>query len=220
MMIFRVEAGMNRISTSVLASALVLGLISSAEAETWSGLHLTFGLGGSDFTMREDRSGGPPVTRDTEFAPYAAIGYDWSFDTYALGIVADIDTGGADNDDMLSQGKGTYGNSDWFATFRGRVGTPISDEVHVYASGGLAFMRTGATNVDLFGVAVEADEQMLRGAVVGLGAEYMLSPGRHVTVEYLYADFEESDTFFEGSSEAASVQPVINTFRIGYTFRF
>lgn len=214
---------MRSATISALAMALSLGLLAPAQAEEWTGLHLTFGISGSNTNFRDTQTSNGGISFDQGFddiAPYAAVGYDWAYDSFTIGVLADVDLSSFENGDLVSEGKGMYGESDWFATLRGRVGMPVNDQVHVYASGGLALMRTGAQGIDLFGTTTTGKGQTLRGAVVGLGAEYMLSPGRHLTVDYIYADFEESDPFFEGSSVEGTLNPTVSALRIGYTLRF
>ena len=135
-------------------------------------------------------------------------------------MIGDVDFVGVDQVDLVSAGKGLYGETDWFATLRARAGMPVGDKMQVYASGGLARMRTGATGKDVLPEIVEADAQTLKGAVVGLGAEHVLSQGRHLSIEYLYTDFEQSDVFLPGSATQGTFDPVASAFRIGYTFRF
>jgi outer membrane immunogenic protein len=215
-----VERRVKNSMISAMAMALSLGLMTPADAEDWTGPYLTFGLSSASTNLRDAPETGDSLAEtDEDIAPYVAAGYDWAYGNLTLGVLADVDLTGVDNDDLVSSGKGFYGESDWFATFRGRVGMPVSEQVHVFASGGLALMRAGATGVDLFG-ARSSDSELLKGAVVGLGMEYSLSPGRLLSVEYLYADFEQSGEFFSGGPVAGTVDPIVSAIRIGYTFRF
>jgi opacity protein-like surface antigen len=213
---------MKSATISALATALALGHIGPASAEEWTGLHLTFGISGSQTDLRDRQFGGSTSfdQGDDDIAPYAAVGYDWAYDSFTIGVLADVDLGQVEQGDLVSAGKGMYGETDWFATLRARVGMPVSDQMHIYASGGLALMRAGATGNDFFSNSVAAPDQTLKGAVVGLGAEYVLSPGRHLSLEYIYADFEESDPYFEGGFVEGTLNPTVSALRIGYTFRF
>lgn len=205
---------------SALAMALSLGLMTTVEAQDWSGGHVTFGLSRSDTDLKQQNGSGPFESGDIDVAPYVAAGYDWSFGSFTLGVVADIDLTGTDNSDLLSSGKGAYAESDWFATLRGRVGVAASEKVHLYASGGIAVLSARATSVDLFGGQAQSDSQSLSGTVAGLGLEYNLGPKRNLTVEYLHGEFDRSDPFFTGSFFDDSIAPVIDTLRVGYTMRF
>ena len=211
---------MKTTSISAMTLALALGIMSPAQAEDWTGLHLTFGLSGASTNLRDEQVFGPKSLSSDDIAPYVAVGYDWAFDSFTLGVVGDVALNGLDSEDFVSQGKGLYGDTDWFASLRGRVGVPVSDQVHVFASGGLGLMRVDATGNDIIVGTLEADSQLLKGAVVGLGAEYALSPGRHLTVEYIYADFERSDLYLEGSLVEGTFSPTFSALRLGYTLRF
>jgi len=206
---------MNTGKISALAVALSLGLMTTVEAEEWTGVHLTFGLSNTaiDFrsttptTMAADRG------RQDDWSPYVAGGYDWAHGNLTYGLVVDLE--GVDmSQDILSVGKGFTGESDWFATLRARVGVPINEKMRVYASGGLAAMGVGSTMTGfLFS---ESEHKTLTGAAVGLGMEYVLSPGRHLSLEYLHADFGETE-FHDG---AVTREPTVDTIRLGYTLRF
>jgi outer membrane immunogenic protein len=203
-----------------LALALALGLMTPADAEDWTGLKLTLGLGADATDIRDDQSFSTDNATDTSISPYAAIGYDWAFDGYTMGVLADLQVGGYDTSDMISDGKGTYTEADLFATLRGKVGVPVNDRFLVYASGGLALLKVGATGVDISGSVTGTESQTLKGRSAGLGVDYALSPGRSLTVEYLYSDFEQSDRFFGSAANSAEIDPIIQSLRIGYSFRF
>lgn len=205
---------------SALAVALSLGLVTTGEAEDWTGGFVTFGLSRSDTDLREELGGSARETGGIEVAPYAAGGYDWDLGAVTVGFVADIDLTGTDNSDLLSAGKGAYAESDWFATLRGRVGVAAGEKVHLYASGGIAMLNAQSTSVDFFGNQVQSEDQTVKGTVAGLGMEYNLSPGRNLSIEYLHGEFDRSDSFFEGPIFENTVAPVVDTLRVGYTMRF
>ncbi len=137
----------------------------------------------------------------------------------SFGVLADIDLTSIEVDPVAS-GKGFFGEMDWFATIRGRVGVPVNDQMRIFASGGIAVMRANGTTVDLFNSTLDGGGETLTGAAVGLGMEYVLSPGRHLSAELLYADFGQSRTFNETSVAPGSIDPVIQSVRLGYTFRY
>lgn len=205
---------MKTAAISVLATALSLGLITAAEAEEWTGYHLTFGLAGAATDLRSSTPAGPfedgPVS---DAAPYAAFGYDWAADGLTFGVLADVQlTEGMDH--TIIGGKGIIlHDSDWFATFRARVGMPLTEKLHGYASAGIAVMGAQSQLVMALG---STESKQLFGAAAGLGLEYSFSPGRHLTVEYLHADFDET----EFHDTDIFMNPVVDTLRIGYTIRF
>lgn len=205
---------------SALALALSLGLVTTAEAEDWTGGYTTFGLSRSDTDLNEIADGDARENGGADFAPYAAFGYDWALGNFTFGVVADVDLGGTDSSDLLSGGKGAYAESDWYATLRGRVGMAASDKLHLYASGGVATMHVGATTVDFGGGETVEDGRSVEGKVAGLGLEYNLSPGRNLSVEYLHGEFDTSGDLSVSPFSSSTVDPVVDSLRIGYTMRF
>jgi outer membrane immunogenic protein len=210
---------MNKVTISALATALGLGLVAPAKAEDWTGLHLTFGISATNTQMREEQPFFGLTSREDTTAPYAAIGYDWGQGNLSYGVVADLDLSSIEVDPVTS-GKGLFGEMDWFATFRGRVGVPVNDQLRVFASGGLAVMRAGGVSVNLFQGVTDGGKETLTGAAVGLGLEYALSPQGHLSAEYVYADFGQSGTFNEATLLPGTLDPIVQTLRLGYTFRY
>ena len=206
---------MNTGKISALAVALSLGLMTTADADEWTGGYLTFGLSNTAIDFRSTT----PVTleadrgRQDDWSPYVAGGYDWAHGNLTYGFVVDLE--GADvSQDIVSVGKGFTGDSDWFATLRARVGMPVNDKMHVYGSAGLAAMGVGSTMTGIF--VSGSEHRTLTGTAAGLGMEYVLSPGRHLSLEYLHADFGEA-VFHDG---AVTREPAVDTIRLGYTLRF
>lgn len=199
---------------SALAVALSLGLMTTVEAEDWTGAHLTFGLANTAIDYRSVAFGAPTADgRNDDWSPYIAGGYDWAFGNLTVGVIADLD-GAQVPDDIMILGKGFTGESDWFATLRARVGVPVNDKMHVYGSAGLAAMGAGSTTPASLGSV--SDYKTLTGTAVGLGMEYVLSPGRHLSLEYLHADFGETE--FHGG--LVTKEPAVDAVRLGYTLRF
>jgi outer membrane immunogenic protein len=211
---------MNTGRISALALALALGLISTAQAEDWTGGYTTFGLSRTDTDLNELAGGTSRENAGVEVAPYAAFGYDWAVGNFTFGVVADVDFSGTDNSDLLSGGKGTYAESDWFATLRGRVGMAASDKLHVYASGGVAAMKVNPTTVDFLGGETSGAGQSVTGTVAGVGMEYNLSPGRNLSFELLHGEFDTSPNLSTDGFTSSTVEPDLNSIRVGYTMRF
>ncbi len=205
---------MIKTSLSALAMALSLGFVSSAEAQDWSGGYLTFGLSSASANLRltsgEEAS---PQGASGSVAPYAASGYDWDTGDFSYGVLVDLD-GMRVEDNLIMEGKGVLGEADMFATLRARVGVPVNDRMRVFASAGLAWMQSSSSNISAY--ELPPDSSRLSGKAAGLGMEYLLSPGRHLSVEYLYADFD-AETVLEDS---AALDPYVSTLRVGLTFRF
>lgn len=196
-----------------MALGLSLGWISpvSADPQDWTGFYLTMGAGVAATDLGFSAADGPSASSaPNDAAGYAAIGHDWALGDLTFGLLLDGDlTSGADL--ILVEGKGLLGESDWFATLRARVGAPLNDKLRVFASGGLAAINVEASLLGAFG-----EHRTIKGRAYGLGLEYALSPGQHVSIEYLHADFGQAD-FFDGG---VSMKPSVDTLRVGFTFRF
>jgi opacity protein-like surface antigen len=210
---------MKSVGVSAMATALALGLVDPVAAEEWTGLYLTFGISSAATEMREDLVFGDRDVSYDGFGPYVALGHDWAFGQLTLGVVGDIDFSGADQD-PLTAGKGLYGEADWFATLRARVGVPVNDQLRVYGSAGVGTMRVGATGISLFDENLGSESDRVNGTVLGLGLEYAVTPGGHVSAEYLYGDFDESRPFQDGSLIEGTLEPQVRALRLGYTMRF
>lgn len=205
---------MGKTSLSALAVALSLGLVTTAEAQDWSGPFVSFGVSSSATELGID-IGVPFDTVETgsDVAPYVAAGYDWQMGNLTFGFIGDIDAMNTE-EFYLTGGKGVGGETDLFATLRGRIGVPVNDVMRVYASAGMAFMETSVSQLAIIGAPPESVRH--RGTAAGLGLDYAVAPGRHLTFEYLHADFG-TETLFDGAVEQT---PSVNTLRIGLTFRF
>ena len=89
---------------------------------------------------------------------------------------------------------GTSYDTDWLATFRGRIGWTMMPNLLVYGTGGLAVTRLSVANSfadNVFAGAVEAvSESKLRaGWAIGAGLEWAQSIDWTIKAEYLYIDF-------------------------------
>lgn len=152
------------------------------------------------------------------------FGYDWRMGNLMLGLESDAAT----SNDNGRVGIHTFA-TDYFATFRGRIGTFARPDLLIYATGGLALagveykpVRGGGgvaidpvTGATATGSVLKSD-QTLAGFVVGGGVEYDLH-GILVFGEYLYAGFEG----WNFSTPAGRVSADLDThmFRIGVKFK-
>lgn len=205
---------------SALAVALTLGLMTPADAEDWSGLHLTFGLSRASTDMFQEVFVTSRTLEFSDAGPYAAVGYDWSNGNLVFGLVGDLDLSGAPESDLVTSGKGVTPDMDWFASVRGRVGTTVTEDVLLYVTGGVAFARVDANLRDFTGTVTGTESDKLQGTALGIGMEYALAPGRHLTLEVMQMDFGSSKRLFETSIVGGRVEPEVQTVRLGYTWRF
>lgn len=199
---------------STLAVALSLGLVTAADAQDWSGPFATFGVSSASTDLGITTIS-PFDTNETgsDVGPYFAAGYDWQVGNLTFGFLGDIEALDV-QEFYLTGGKGVVGETDLFATLRARVGVPVTDMLRVYASAGYAVLDTSASA--LGGIGAPSDTKRQKGTAAGLGLEYALSPGKHLSLEYMRADFG-TEALFDGSVQQ---DPSVSTLRVGLTFRF
>jgi outer membrane immunogenic protein len=136
-------------------------------------------------------------------------GYNWQNDNLVYGLEIDF---GAARLRGSRQVSGTYPvgvgivaagaaytvrssfDTDWLATFRGRVGWTMMPNLLAYGTGGLAVTRLSVANsfTDnvLAGAVESASESKLKiGWTIGAGLEWALSSNWTIKTEYLYIDF-------------------------------
>jgi hypothetical protein len=209
---------------STIATAItLLGVLgpTTASAQNYSGDgRLRFGT----FLQLNASSGRENLPADSSadvsgFGLGASFGYDWNiYKKWIVGVEAD----GVATDAGGNLGLGTY-NTDYFATFRGRVGYQYSPKLLFYGTSGIAlngvhFRGPPTTASTINGNSVFKLSTTLPGFVGGLGAEYEWN-GMHLFGEYLYSTFEEW-TFTGGADGRHSFQTDAHMFRIGVKFLY
>lgn len=150
-----------------------------------------------DFTLNHNASG---------FLGGGQVGYNMQFDRWVLGIEADFDGANISGNSQVTgvgvaQRNGANGFAtnfvrasekvDYIGTVRGRFGGLVTDDLLLYATGGLAYGRVThsgqfhyATPVDY----IVNDTATQVGWTVGAGLEYMFAPQWSLKGEYLYYD--------------------------------
>jgi opacity protein-like surface antigen len=212
-------------SLSNMAAALIvmtggLALSDTASAQNYPGDgRLRFGTffqlhaAGADESVPRDSSGDI-----SGFGLGGSFGYDWNiYKNWIVGVEADgvaVDAGG-------NLGSGTY-NTDYFATFRGRVGYQYNPKLLLYGTAGVAFngihFRGPGAPDPQTGSRVFKSSTTLPGFVGGLGAEYEWN-GMHLFAEYLGVGFEEW-TFAGGVDGRHAVDTNAHMFRLGVKFLY
>jgi outer membrane immunogenic protein len=180
----------------------------SLAIERWTGFYFGATLGysvgtvdvsGASGNLGFDQSGGV----GTLFA-----GYNWQAGNMVWGLEADIGTG------YLDGGRaGLTAENNYFGTLRARVGTLITQQTLLYATGGLAwadydFKMTGATT----------GSETLIGYTIGGGLEFAIAPQWTIRGEYLYTDLGSERIDHTGLSNTYS--PDSHTFRAGLAIKF
>ncbi len=131
------------------------------------------------------------------------VGYNWQFGRGVAGIEADFDW--ADIKDSRFVDLPVVGTNvrtsasqkiDFFGTIRGRLGGLVTDQLLLFATGGLAYanVKSNANVNEFFNAPVlgrqfiaTADE-IRYGWTVGAGAEWKFAPNWSLKGEYLYYD--------------------------------
>lgn len=157
--------------------------------------------------------GGVPRSFDaTGFVGGGQIGYNWQFrPNWVAGIEADIDFSNVRGSTTFPTGNGAMpGYADrrleWFGTVRPRLGFLPTDQLLIYATGGLAYGQTKASsnftmgngaifrgfpeafiNCPGFGGCVAgSNSRTFAGWTLGAGFEYALWSNVSLKAEYLY----------------------------------
>jgi outer membrane immunogenic protein len=132
------------------------------------------------------------------------IGYDWQISQWLLGLEADFQGSGYKGTASIAPfnffNTSIEQHSDWFGTFRARLGFLPTPNLLIYGTGGLAYGQTEvsfstipvgmtlATCPANFTCAVGASLSTRAGWAAGAGLEYMFSQHWTARAEYLYVD--------------------------------
>jgi outer membrane immunogenic protein len=130
------------------------------------------------------------------------VGCNYQSGMFVFGVEADIDYLGASKTYTrtgVAAGLPILGSVsqklDWLGSVRGRLGIAPAPSWLLYVTGGLAYGNTSFSNsfvrTDLnpnVGFAGATTDDFKTGWIVGVGAEYMVTPNWTVRGEYLYYD--------------------------------
>ena len=178
---------------------------------------------------------------DTSFRFGVSAGYDLQLDRlFVVGVEADV--GIADNDDTLDfipylppQGaSGLEFQSDFDASLRLKAGVLASDDLLLYATGGLALMDleiTASCPADTLicnpgvGTQTRSKDELLVGYTVGAGAVYQFDENWRLNAEYRFADYGTYDaTFFIANNNLFGAEGDVDVqshiARIGFQYKF
>ena len=182
-------------------------------------------------------------------------GYNWQIEQTVLGIEADwqyLNSKASTGNSAIAVPVFIGGNfsgstsvsTDWYATFRGRVGYAFGPAL-LYATGGIALAdtkvsanATGSIVTALFpptlgplGSMSASDSAVLIGYAVGGGFEYALGAGWSVKGEYLHMGFGTKGYNLTGSLQSPAgltgviathvdIKPSFDIARVGVNYRF
>ena len=182
-------------------------------------------------------------------------GYNWQIEQAVLGVEADwqyinskVSTGNSAIPILAAVGGNFTGgasvSTDWYATFRGRVGYAFGPAL-LYATGGIALAETklsanatGSIPTSLFpltygplGYMNASNSAVLVGYAVGGGIEYAVGAGWSFKGEYLHMGFGTNGYNLTGSLQSPAgltgviashvdIKPSFDIARVGMNYRF
>jgi len=152
------------------------------------------------------------------------IGYDWMTGPVVLGLEADFDKTGLDDETVISGPPQTslraiyHRKLDWLATFRGRIGMTMAPALLLYGTGGVAMGRTtiGASffcptcRPDPATEPATSDSSVntSMGWTAGFGAEWKFAQRWSVKAEYLHVDLGRHGSFLTYTYPGAGITRV------------
>ena len=188
----------------------------------YAGVNAGYGFGGDDRVgVRVDDNfiGNIGKIEQNGFVGGAQIGYNYQIDNFVLGIEADFQ--GAGLDDNTSGEIGgvdirAKSSIDWYGTLRPRLGYAW-DRTLVYGTGGLAYGRVNY-KMSADGDQFMNEDKTRAGWVVGAGVEHAFTDHLTAKLEYQYINFGDYTVESEGISTRAS--PDFHSIRIGLNYKF
>jgi len=151
--------------------------------------------------------------QDTVVIAGAQAGYNWQAGAWLVGVEGDINWRRARAtstiNPMIIAGVPAPNNlsiqsfeSNWFGTFRGRLGGVVNNTLLLYVTGGLAVADYRTTDTVGFGGPAAQGQgpqtvvlsETRVGWTAGAGAEWMFAPNWSVKLEYLHADLGRADS--------------------------
>jgi outer membrane immunogenic protein len=172
-------------------------------------------------------------------------GYDWQFGNIVAGLIGEF---GALKLDESKSATATYPccaptnftirsqvSTDWFASFRPRVGYAFGNFLPYLTAGGtLTNVKTNFLFTDTFATARETEKKTTNrlGWSVGTGIEYAMNGNWSFKGEYLYTDFsrvkDSSNTLtaftppiaFPSNTYSHSATLQVHAIRVGFSYRF
>ena len=227
----------------------------AAPAYNWTGLyvggHVGYGWGEWDGTLTYDEGEGPvPGVWDNPNQSIDSdgwlgglqVGFNRQFGSFVWGVEADVswtDMGGGGTFDTAS---GFYRwniqqDLDWYGTVRARLGFLPTQNILIYATGGVAYGETSAshtsadlTNNGFISGRGSASEHHI-GWAAGAGGELMLANNWTVRAEWIHVDLGKADYHLKGtnyyanppvpySTDAFPADLTFDVFRLGVNYKF
>lgn len=171
------------------------------------------------------------------------VGYNYQTGAVVWGLEADLNYTGLSGTRFIALNFAPIGvnitdpftqtmQSNWLATFRGRLGY-ATGPLLFYATGGLAVANVSYTDFAFFpasnSINAASSSSTRTGWTVGGGAEWMIAPKWSVKAEYLYVDL--GNTTYTSTNSVLNVAPNLATIthdhrltenigRVGFNYKF
>lgn len=219
--------------------------VSWSENDTITNIGTDTGVGGLGNALAIGAIPGAVTLRDRGALGGFQAGINWQTANWVFGGEADIDVDNQSNSVLVGPitvpghvpiTSSFDRESDWLATFRGRVGFTATPDFLIFGTGGLAVGRDGLSNVficptcgpvsPLAPFGVSESRRTATGWTAGGGFEWMFMPHVSLKAEYLYVDLGTQSTteiYNYGafaSSLTSSVRNTENIARAGINWHF
>jgi outer membrane immunogenic protein len=212
-------------------------------AVNWSGFYAGVNIGygwengGTDFafTLPNTSANTTLGAKSHDVIGGAQIGYNWQMGHFVTGLEADIQGSGTQGSATkpVFRNDGTEAHGDflstehglsWFGTVRGRLGTTITPNVLIYATGGLAYGEVrdtaNATYIRFsdgsFSDTPSSVSKLKAGWTIGAGGEWMFARGWSAKMEYLHVDLGNVSAVGSEVDHFPTASPPPD--RVGYTW--
>lgn len=198
-------------------------------AYNWSGVYVGVIGGGSFGDMRHDfdylGTDGSLKTSASGAFVGGQVGYDWQFDKFVVGAVADIAWSNHKSRVDLNLFPGTpfeenleaKSQLDYLGTVRARLGYAAFDRGLIYAHGGWAYGRVKTSISDGFDTISEKNNK--NGYTVGAGVEYAFTQNMSFQTEYAYTDLGR-DSVYNFNGDAINNDTKFHSIKAALNWRF
>lgn len=230
---------------NALGTVAVLAILAAtpamAEETDWTGFYAGVfgGLAGGqqvypfEINMGGDFIAGQADINSSGFFAGAQAGFDYEVNGMLIGVVTDLSwaniTGqlGVDiNSNLGFSADAMIGSTvDWFGTARLRAGAPVTDDLLVYATGGVAFGSVTYSYEANWNGSGGSDSisDMQIGWTAGAGFEYKVADNISLQTEYLFVDLgsRNLEQWSGGGGDARiDGDTAFHTVKAGVNFRF
>jgi hemoglobin/transferrin/lactoferrin receptor protein len=226
------ELGSGDVGGADISGPFIPGLDTLDNGERWSGFYAGAHIGGVvghqwgsttslDGTYNELAQRESPDFYSPSSLLGGQLGYNWQFrNGLVLGLEGDwsktymkhreeVTAGATDNPDLIGGEPVAIldYDIDWTASLRAKVGYALSDDLLVYATGGLAMLRETESREQWIQRGTSGETQIFsvskdtsfnrRGFTIGGGVEYALNDSWSIAADYSYSRFRRKKVAFK-----------------------